>query len=186
MVTAVDENEVLTDDELVANPILQYIAGHETATHAADLGLTALHRHPDQLALLKADRDLIPDAVDELLRYDAPRAGHSTDHLVADHVRRQGDPRREGVAAWIGAANRDPAQYADSVVLDVRRRPEQVVTLGGGAHYCIGQALARQELQVTVEVLPNRLPNLAVTQLTSKRAPAARSQYHRVHPSTPS
>lgn len=162
MVTAVDESEVLTDDELVANAILLYIAGHETSAGAGGLALLALHRHPDQLALLKADHGLIPDAVDELLRYDAP--GQATARITTAPIVFGDDeiPAGRGVVAWIGAANRDPAKYPEPDVLDVRRRPEHVVTFGGGAHYCIGQALARQELQVTCEVLLNRLPGLVV------------------------
>lgn len=171
MVTAVDENDQLTDDELIANAILLYLAGHETSSGAAGLALIALHRHPDQLALLTADHSLIPGAVDELLRFDAP--GQATARITTAPITFSDSeiPAGRGVVAWIGAANRDPAKYPDPDVLDVRRRPEHVVTFGGGAHYCIGQALARQELQVTLEVLLNRLPDLAVTDID---APAHR------------
>ncbi len=160
MIAAVDDNEDLLDDEeLIANAILLYLAGHETTTGASGLSVLALHRNPDQLALLKEDPGLIPDAVSELLRYDCP--GQATARITTAPVT-FGDvtvPEGRGVVAWIGSANRDPEKYPDPDRLDVRRRVEGITTFGGGAHYCVGHALARQELAVTLEVLLDRLPN---------------------------
>ena len=165
MVAAVDENEMLDDDELVANAILLYLAGHETSAGAGGLALLALHRHPDQLAILAQDRSLIPNAVTELFRYDA--SGQATARVTTTPVTfgENEIPAGRGIVAWIGAANRDPDKYPEPDVLDVRRQIDHIVTFGGGAHYCLGQALARQELAVTLEVLFDRLPDLRLTDM---------------------
>lgn len=165
MVTAVDQNETLDDDELVANAILLYLAGHETSAGAGGLALLALHRHPEQLAMLAQDRSLIPNAVTELFRYDAP--GQATARVTTTPVTfgENEIPPERGIVAWIGAANRDPDKYPEPDVLDVHRQVDHIVTFGGGAHYCLGQALARQELAVTLEVLLDRLPDLRLTDM---------------------
>lgn len=160
MIAAMDEHERLDVDELVSNAILLYLAGHETSSGGAGLALLALHRHPGQLRLLRDDPALIPGAVEELLRYDPP--GQATARVTTAPIS-FGEieiPAGQGVVAWIGAANRDPARYREPDTLDLRRVGESSATFGGGAHYCVGNSLARQELAVVLELLCGRLRTL--------------------------
>jgi cytochrome P450 len=173
MVHAADEDDLLTEDELVANAILMYIAGHETTAGATGLAVLALHRNPDQLDLLQAEPALLPGAVEELLRYDA--AGQATARITTEPVSFGGVeiPAGTGIVGYIGAANRDPEAYPDPDRLDLRRPVEQLVSFGGGAHYCIGHALARQELEVALATLLRRCPKLTLETLDPPFRPTA-------------
>jgi cytochrome P450 len=159
MVAALDEHERLDMQELVANAILLYLAGFETSSGSTGLSLLSLHRQPDQLDLLRQDRSLIRAAVEELLRFDAP--GQATARVTTEPVK-FGAVEVDtgyGVVAWIGAANRDPDAYPAPDRLDLRRQQTDLLTFGGGAHFCIGHALARQELAITLDVILDRLPS---------------------------
>lgn len=166
MVHAEEEGERLSEIELVANAILLYLAGHETTAGGTGLAVLALHRNPDQLALLESDPDLMADAVRELLRYDAP--GQATARVTTVPTTFSGVEIPEGqvVVAWIGAANRDPDVFPDPDRLDLRRPVERdLMTFGGGAHYCLGHSLARQELEVALSTLLRRCPGLRLETL---------------------
>lgn len=160
-----DDDSGLDEDELIANVINLYVAGHETTAGATGLAVLALHRNPDQLAALKANSTLLPSAIVELLRYDSP--GQATARVAIEDIQ-FGDtilPAGDGVVAYIGAANRDPTAYPNPDVLDVRRQVENLTTFGGGAHFCIGHALARQELVVALGSLLRRCPDLRLATL---------------------
>ena len=167
MVHAEEEGTRLSDVELIANAILLYLAGHETTAGGTGLALLALHRNPAQLALLQTELpQLLPNAVRELLRYDTP--GQATARVSTEPVSFSGVeiPAGQGIVAWIGAANRDPQAFPDPDRLDLRRSFERDhVSLGGGAHYCLGHALARQELEVALETLLRRCPKLTLETL---------------------
>ena len=166
MVHAEEEGERLTETELIANAILLYLAGHETTTGGTGLAVLALHRNPDQLAQLQADPGLLPNAVRELLRYDS--AGQATARVttVPTSFSDVEIPEGQVVVAWIGAANRDPEVFADPDRLDLHRPVERdLMTFGGGAHYCLGHALARQELEVSLATLLRRCPELRLETL---------------------
>jgi hypothetical protein len=166
MVHAEEEGERLSEIELVANAILLYLAGHETTAGGTGLAVLALHRNPEQLALLQADPDLMAGAVRELLRYDAP--GQATARVTTGPTTFSGVEIPEGqvVVAWIGAANRDPDVFADPDRLDLHRPVERdLLTFGGGAHYCIGHSLARHELEVALSTLLRRCPSLRLETL---------------------
>jgi hypothetical protein len=165
MVHATEDGTMLSDDELIANAILLYIAGHETTAGGASLAVLSLHRNPDQLALLQADRSLIPQAVAELLRYDTPGQGTAR-VLMADAT--FGDvtiPAGNMALGYIGAANRDPAAFPDPDRLDLTRTDLKTTTWGGGAHLCMGRNLALQEFEITLEVLLERCPGLQLETL---------------------
>lgn len=167
MVHAEEDGERLSEAELVANAILLYLAGHETTAGGTGLAVLALHRNPTQLALLQADPGaLLPNAVRELLRYDTP--GQATARVSTEPVSFSGTeiPAGQVIVAWIGAANRDPEAFAEPDRLDLRRSFEHDhASFGGGAHYCLGHALARQELEVALGTLLRRCPGLTLETL---------------------
>lgn len=140
------------------------IAGHETTASMLSLGVVALLRHPEQLAALRADEALVPGAVEELLRYLTVvhiglRRIATQDVEVGGVTVRAG----EGVVVALQAANRDPAVFADPDTLDLTRDAGQHLAFGHGPHHCLGQSLARAELQVALPMLFHRLPALRLT-----------------------
>lgn len=147
-------------DELLANCALLLIAGHETTTHFIGNATLALLRHPDAAGQLRARPELIPAAVEELLRYDAPvqlmlrRARHDLD--LAGRTIAEG----QTVLLVCGAANRDPAVFPDPHVLDFERPGGRHMSFGHGPHFCLGAALARLEGAIVLEALLTRLPGL--------------------------
>ncbi|GAA3440677.1 cytochrome P450 [Planomonospora venezuelensis] len=149
---------VLTDGELVQISMLLLVAGHETTANMLGLGTLLLLRHPDQLALV---RQGAPGAADELLRYlsiiDAVMFRGAKEDLTLGGQRiRAGE---FGLAS-LGAANRDPALCEDPDRLDVTRPRTAHVALGFGPHQCLGQNLARLELEVALQALLRRFPGL--------------------------
>jgi cytochrome P450 len=162
LVTAEEEGERLTRDELFATCALLLIAGHETTINLIGNGTLALLRHPDQWSRLCAAPALIQPAVEELLRYDSPVQLTARvaleDIAYKERVFRQG----QQVAFLLGAANRDPAQFADPGALDVARRDNRHLSFGGGIHYCLGAPLARLEGEIAFLTLARRLPDLAL------------------------
>jgi len=160
LVAAVDEGERLAEDELVATSINLLFAGHETTTNLIGNGTLALLRHPDQLDLLRSQPELLPGAVEELLRYDSPvqRVRRITTRDITIGGREI--PRGTPVTAFLGSANRDPAQWDRPDELDVTRPDVFPMSFGGGPHYCIGAALARLEGRVAFELLLERFAEL--------------------------
>ena len=150
----------LSEDELVATAVLLQMAGHEASVNVVGNGVLALLRNPAELARLRADRSLLPAAVDELIRYDSPL------QLFERTAKQDADiggvriPAGRKVAALLGAANRDPAVFADPDRLDVGRDPNPHLGFGAGIHYCLGAPLARVELQVGLSTLLDRFPRL--------------------------
>jgi len=138
-------------------------AGHDTTTNMIGLGTLILLAHPAQAAAMRDDPDVVAGAVDELLRYVspvqfAPRRVALEDVAIGDVVIRKG----EGVFALNPAANRDPAVFPDPDRFDVHRDASRHLAFGFGIHQCLGQVLARLELQVVLPMLLQRLPNLRV------------------------
>jgi len=160
LVDAVDEGDRLNEDELVATSINLLFAGHETTTNLIGNGMLSLLRHPDQLATLRRQPELLPGALEELLRYDSPvqrvRRITTCDILIGGREIPKGTP----VTAFLGSANRDPAQWDRPDELDVTRPEVFPMSFGGGPHYCIGAALARLEGRVAFEMLLDRFGEL--------------------------
>ena len=174
LVRAEEAGDKLSAAELEANIGLLFGAGHETTTNLIGNGLLALHRHPDQWERLKADPSLIPNAVEELLRYDSSvqitgRVTHSDVEVGGVTI-----PGQESIVMLLGAANRDPAQYPDPDTLDVGRHNIRPLSFGGGIHHCLGAQLARHEAELAFTALIERVPNL---QLPEKDAPAWRRSF---------
>ncbi|MGO9701280.1 MAG: cytochrome P450 [Xanthobacteraceae bacterium] len=151
--------ERLTDLEILATCNMMATAGGGTSRSAIAMSLWWLHQFADQLAKLKADPSLINFAAEEFLRYDAPtQRGIRT---AREDFEMGGKQIRKGqlLHIMIGAANRDPAQFADPDRIDITRDPNRHVTLGHGVHYCLGAALARLELRVAVSSFLKRFPD---------------------------
>jgi cytochrome P450 len=163
LVQAEEAGDKLTNEELTANVILLFGAGHETTVNLIGNGLLALHRNPDQLGMLRNDPSLAANAVEELLRYDSSVqvTGRTT---VGDVDEIGGIPLAKGqsVLCLLGSANRDPAVYADPDKFDIQRTDIRPLSFGGGIHYCVGAQLARLEGEIAINTLLHRLPNLRI------------------------
>ena len=153
----------LTTDELIGIGELLLIAGHETTSNMLGLGTLALLRHPEQLALVRADPAATAPAIEELLRWIS---------IVHTGVVRTTTTEVEIAGTRIGAgelvfcalptANRDPALLADPERLDVRRGAPGHLAFGHGVHHCLGAPLARMEMRIAFPALLRRFPQLAL------------------------
>jgi hypothetical protein len=162
LVQAEEDGSKLSNEELTANIILLFGAGHETTVNLIGNGLLALHRNPDQLALLKANPSLITNAIEEFLRYDS--SVQLTGRVALEDIEDLGGkkiPKGESVLCLLGSANRDPAVYPDRPDrLDITRPKIRPLSFGGGIHLCLGAQLARIEAEVAIATLLRRLPDL--------------------------
>jgi pimeloyl-[acyl-carrier protein] synthase len=162
LLTAEDEGDRLTRDELLATMVLLFVAGHETTVNLIGNGLLALLRHPGELERLRDDPSLDADAVEELLRFDAPvqlTARNATTDLEVAGIE---VPKGEQLVLLLAAANRDEAAFASPDVLDIGRTDNRHVAFGGGIHLCLGAPLARVEAQAAIGRLVRRFPSLAL------------------------
>ena len=153
----------LTDEELLGFCVLFVIAGHETTTKMVANALELLDRRRDQKAAVAADLDLVPDTVEEVLRFhNSTQYMHRTvtrDHEMHGERMSAGD----SVLMLIGAANHDEREFGPTAgEFDIRRRPERHLAFGYGAHFCLGAALARMEGKVALEEIFRRIPDYAV------------------------
>ena len=162
LVRAEEEGSRLSNDELTANIILLFGAGHETTVNLIGNGLLALHRHPDQLRRLRDDPSLTTNAVEEFLRYDSSVQVTGRAALEDVTVGTTEVAKGEGVLCLLGAANRDPAIYPDPDRLDIARPSIRPLSFGGGIHFCLGAQLARFEAEVAIATLLRRLPGLTL------------------------
>ena len=164
LVQAEEDGNKLTNEELTANIILLFGAGHETTVNLIGNGLLALHRNPDQLALLKARPELMVGAIEEFLRYDS--SVQMTGRVALEDIEDLGGkriPKGETVLCLLGSANRDPAVYPDHPDrLDVGRPNVRPLSFGGGIHFCLGAQLARIEAEIAIATLLRRLPDLRI------------------------
>lgn len=158
----VEDGDSLDDTELLSMCALLLFAGHETTTNSTANGVLALLEHPEQLAQLREDPDLMPKAVEELLRYDGPIKVLQR-HVVADHER-GGKQIAVGDRVFIAlaGANRDPSRFDDPDTLDITRYPNRHIGFGRGIHACVGAQLARLEMRLNLEGIVARLPGLRV------------------------
>jgi cytochrome P450 len=166
LVKAEEAGDRLSTEELRANIGLLFGAGHETTTNLIGNGLLALHRAPEQWQRLKDDPSLIANAVEELLRFDS--SVQMTGRVTNIEVEIGGVtlPANESVVMLLGAANRDPAHYADPDKLDVGRQNVRPMSFGGGIHHCLGAQLARLEGELVFAALVERLPTLELPEKT--------------------
>jgi len=162
LVAVEEQGDVLTEPELVIMCMLLLIAGHETTVNLIGNGVLALLRHPEEFARLKADPSLINSGVEELLRFDSPV--QLTARIATQSIEIDGHAIAQGarVVTLLGAANHDPAQFADPETLDLGRAPNNHLAFGRGIHFCLGAPLARLEGQIAIGALVRRFPNLTL------------------------
>lgn len=164
LIAAEEHGDVLSDDELVEQVVLLYIAGHETTVNLIGNGVLALLRNRDELRRLQSEPTLIPGAIEEFLRYDSPVQMSRRITLTELEIGGRTIEKGAFCALVLASANRDPARFGeDADSLDVGRADaHQHLSFGGGAHYCLGAALARVEGQVAIGSLIDRFPDLEV------------------------
>ena len=172
LVEAHDETGGLSDDEIVASCVILLQAGHETTADLIGMGTLHLLRNPDELRRLRENPGLIESAVEELLRYDtsvqiAQRVGPEDVVLHGVTV-----PAGEVCVLLNGAANRDPAAFAEPDRLDIGRSGKSHVSFGLGNHHCLGASLARAEIQTALSTLVKRFPRLALETDTAQFRPS--------------
>jgi len=162
LIAAEEAGDKLSENELLATCILLLIAGHETTVNLIGNGTLALLRHPDQLRRLRENPALIGTAVEELLRFDGPV--QRTARIPSEDVVIDGCTIAKGemVMPFIGAADRDPAQFPEPDRLDIGRADNRHIAFGWGIHFCLGAPLARVEGQIAINTLVQRLPKLAL------------------------
>ncbi|MDE2973416.1 MAG: cytochrome P450 [Gemmatimonadota bacterium] len=161
LVQAEEQGDRLTRDETIVMLRLLLLAGNETTANLIGNGVRALLRHPGQLALLREQPELLPAAVEELLRYDSPV---QLDMRVARRDPDVGDsavPSGTLIGLLIGSANRDPERFRRPDELDITRSDHGNISFGRGIHHCLGAPLARLEARVALEVLLERFDRIA-------------------------
>ena len=164
MAVVVDEGDRLTEDELVGTCVLLLNAGHEATVNVTGNGWWTLFRHPEALARLRADPQLVPRAIEELMRWDTPLQMFERWVLEDVDINGQAVPRGAELGLLFGSANRDPAVFdrPDELLLD--REPNPHVTFGAGIHFCLGAPLARLELETSFRTLLRELPRLELVE----------------------
>src|SRR6266542_316990 len=165
LIAARDEEDRLSERELVVLGIGLLLAGHETTANQINMFLLTLLHHPEQLAYLRANLDAIAPAVEELMRFvQLGDGGAAFPRVTTEEVELSGVTLPAGVAVLpvLSAANRDPAAFADPDRLDLTRTDNPHVGFGAGVHHCLGAQLARMELQEALRGVLRRLPGLRV------------------------
>ena len=167
LVTALVQAEVdehkLTDDDILGFCALLLIAGNETTTNLLGNAATVLAAHPDPRAQIVADMSLLPNAIEEVLRFEGPvptlTRTTTTDVEIGGHTISAG----EKVMLLLAAANRDPRVFDDADRFDIHRVARKHIAFGSGIHFCMGANLARLEARIAFEELLSRFPEYRVT-----------------------
>ncbi|MFD9518101.1 cytochrome P450 [Streptomyces sp. NPDC059979] len=163
LITARDEEQRLTEDELIAMVFLLLAAGYITTVNLIAGGIAMLLAHPGQLDLLRADPELLAGAIEEFLRYDGP-VSPGIARFAREDVEIAGVAIPRGATVLIASAiaDRDPARFPDPDRLDVTRQDNAHLAFGHGIHYCLGAPLARLEGHIAIGTALRRLPGLAL------------------------
>jgi cytochrome P450 len=161
LVRAADHDGALSEQEMLSTIFQLVVAGHDTTTSLIGNGTVALLLHPQQRDALVADPSLVPHAIEEILRWDAP-VPHSTFRYATQDVAFGGTviPAFAQVIISLGAANRDPARYKNPEALDIAREDTSHLAFGHGIHHCLGARLARLEGTIAFTTLHGRFPGM--------------------------
>lgn len=158
-----EEGKGLTEQEMVGMTFFLVLGGYDTTVGSMGSSILALLTQPDRAAKLRSNPELIPDAVEELLRWDGS-AHNALRRFAIEDMEIAGTQIAAGdtVILSISSANRDPSRFPDPDVLDFDREDKAHWSFGRGAHHCPGKELARIEIQVMLEMLLKRFPNLTL------------------------
>jgi cytochrome P450 len=161
LITA-SEQEQWSEAELIGACSMLLFAGHDTTSALLGSAVRALLQHPDALAALRADPSLMPDAVEELLRFDGP--SKTFIRVATEPQTLGGHEIHAGQHLWLGilAANHDPAVFDEPETLRLDRTPNRHIAFGAGMHFCLGSSLARAEARVGLLALLERFPRLGL------------------------
>ena len=158
--TAEVDGDRLTDEEIIANCIITVVGGSETSTNLITSGILTLIHRPEQFHRLKTEPNIMPAALEEMLRFESPV--QHTARLATEDVVLGGKKiaKRQAIMAIIAAANRDPTRFPNPDLLDFDRTDNRHLAFGWGAHYCFGAPLARLEGSIGFEALLARFSDL--------------------------
>jgi cytochrome P450 len=164
MITSDEDSRPLSTEEILAECQLLLVAGNVTTTDLIGNSVKALLTHPEQLAVLRADPDLITEAIEEVLRYDSPVVQAA--RVIPRDMSFEGCPFHQGqsITLSLAGANRDPRANPEPDRFDIRRKDIRHHSFGGNKHLCLGAALARVEAQEAVRALLRRYPDLELVQ----------------------
>lgn len=162
LVQAHDEADALSSADLLNFVTLLLIAGNQTTTNLIGNGTLALMRHPDQLTLLREHRELLPRAIEEMLRYDSPVQAISRFLKATAEVGGREISAGTQALVVLAAANRDPAKFSEPEKFDITRDPNDHVAFGEGIHFCIGAPLARLEAATAFGTTLDRFRHLSL------------------------
>jgi cytochrome P450 len=164
ILNAEENGDRLSEKELFSMMVLLIVAGHETTVNLIGNAMLALFRHPEHMEELKQNPSLIPQAIEEFLRYDGPVERALNRWAVKDVVV-NGHEIKKGtmIIPLLSGANRDPAIFPEPDRLDFHREHNPHIAFGKGVHYCLGAPLARLEGEITLNNLLKRLPGLETT-----------------------
>lgn len=159
-----EEGDSLSEEELFSTVVLLIVAGHETTVNLIGNAMLALWQHPEQMARLQADPSLMPQAVEEFLRYDGS-VERALNRWVAKDVTLGGQLLKRGdiVIGILNSANRDPERFDAPDAMDIGREPNPHLAFGKGVHYCLGAPLARLEAEIALNTLIRRLPGVRLS-----------------------
>jgi cytochrome P450 len=160
LLMAEERGEILSEEDIIANCVLLFVAGHETTIFGISNGLFTLLQHPEQLQALQADNSFMPGAVLEMLRYESPVQILVREAKEAVTIGNSQIAAGDRIIIQIGAINRDPAHFHDPDQFNVRRFSSRDLTFGHGIHFCLGAPLARQELEIAFTTLLTRFPRI--------------------------
>jgi cytochrome P450 len=175
LVEAEVDGEQLTEEEILDFFQVLLLAGSETTTNLINNAVLCFLENPDQLARLRASPDLLPSAIEEVLRYRSPVQAMPRKTKRDVEVHGQVIPAGEFVLAMIGSANRDPEHFKDAGRFDVTRDPNPHIAFGHGIHFCLGAALSRLEARIA---LPDLLSRLTGFKLASEEPWEPRKAFH--------
>jgi cytochrome P450 len=162
LVAAREEAEALTEEELITFVVLLLLAGNETTTNLIGNGMLALGRNPEQMQKLMRAPQLMPRAIEEMLRYDCPvqsTARYPKIDVTIDSVELKANTV---TFVMVAAANRDPEQFPKPDIFDITREPNDHLAFGEGIHYCLGAPLARMEGAIALSAALARFPGLSL------------------------